>query len=208
VGLDEIVARSLDDLGSAGRTVRVDIPPLVPEVVADPGILERVIVNLTGNALRYSPADDPPLLSASSLGERVELRVIDRGPGIPEADWMRIFVPFQRLGDNDNTTGVGLGLALSRGFAEAMGGSLDPEETPGGGLTMILTLPAAASVSPDGEADPGRRERETDAGRAEHEADAGRPEHEADAGRPEHEADPGRAEREAMTAAEAYRRTE
>jgi two-component system sensor histidine kinase KdpD len=160
VGLDEAVAPSLDDLGPAGRTVRVDIPPSVPEVLADPGILERIIVNLTSNALRYSPAGDPPLLSASSLGDRVELRVIDRGPGIPEADRMRIFVPFQRLGDNDNTTGVGLGLALSRGFAEAMGGSLDPEETPGGGLTMILSLPAAGSGSPDGEADPGRRERE------------------------------------------------
>jgi two-component system, OmpR family, sensor histidine kinase KdpD len=190
VGLDEIVARSLDDLGPPGRTVRVDIPPSVPEVLADPGILERVIVNLTSNALRYSPAGDPPLLSASALGDRVELRVIDRGPGIPEADRMRIFVPFQRLGDHDNTTGVGLGLALSRGFAEAMGGSLDPEDTPGGGLTMILSLPAAASESPDGEADPGRRERE------------------ADPGRPEREADPGRPEREAMTAAEAPRRTE
>jgi two-component system, OmpR family, sensor histidine kinase KdpD len=161
VGLDEIVARSLDDLGPAGRTIDVDIPDSLPEVVADPGILERVIVNLTSNALRYSPPGDPPKLTASSLGDRVELLVIDRGPGIPEADRMRIFVPFQRLGDNDNTTGVGLGLALSRGFAEAMGGSLDPEETPGGGLTMILSLPAAASGSPDGEADPGRRERGT-----------------------------------------------
>jgi len=190
VGLDEIVARSLDDLGPDGRTIDVDIPDAVPEVVADPGILERVIVNLTSNALRYSPPGDPPKLTASSLGDRVELLVIDRGPGIPEADRMRIFVPFQRLGDNDNTTGVGLGLALSRGFAEAMGGSLDPEETPGGGLTMILSLPAAASGSPDGEADPGRREREADPGRAEREADSGRP------------------EREAMPAAEAHRRTE
>ena len=148
VGLDEIVARSLDDLGPAGRTVGVDIPDSVPEVVADPGILERIIVNLTSNALRYSPPGDPPKLTASSLGDRVELLVIDRGPGIPEADRMRIFVPFQRLGDNDNTTGVGLGLALSRGFAEAMGGSLDPEETPGGGLTMILSLPAANPAPP------------------------------------------------------------
>jgi len=73
----------------------------------------------------------------------VELRIVDRGPGIPEADRDRVFVPFQRLGDTDNTTGVGLGLALSRGLTEAMGGTLDLEDTPGGGLTMAISLPAA-----------------------------------------------------------------
>ena len=72
----------------------------------------------------------------------MELRVIDRGPGIPAADGTEMFVPFQRLGDTDNTTGVGLGLALSRGLTEAMGGTLEPEDTPGGGLTMVLSLPA------------------------------------------------------------------
>jgi two-component system sensor histidine kinase KdpD len=128
----------------------------------DPGILERVIVNLAGNALRYSPPGSPPLLTASVLGERVELRVVDRGPGIPEQDRDRLFVPFQRLGDTDNTTGVGLGLALSRGLTEAMGGTLDPEETPGGGLTMTLSLPAV--TEPDGPGpgpgEPGQRERD------------------------------------------------
>jgi len=73
----------------------------------------------------------------------VELRVTDRGPGIPEQDRERMFVPFQRLGDTDNTTGVGLGLALSRGLTEAMGGTLTAEDTPGGGLTMTVSLPAA-----------------------------------------------------------------
>jgi light-regulated signal transduction histidine kinase (bacteriophytochrome) len=68
---------------------------------------------------------------------------------LPVENWDRIFVPFQRLGDTDNTTGVGLGLALSRGLTEAMGGTLEPEETPGGGLTMTLSLPAAPGpVSP------------------------------------------------------------
>jgi two-component system sensor histidine kinase KdpD len=141
-GLDEIVAFSLDDVGPGTQDIVVDIPGSLPEVLVDPGILERVIVNLTRNALRYSPPGHPPLLTASALGGRVELRVADRGPGIPEADRERMFVPFQRLGDTDNTTGVGLGLALSRGLTEAMGGTLDPEETPGGGLTMVLTLPA------------------------------------------------------------------
>jgi two-component system sensor histidine kinase KdpD len=142
-GLDEIVAMALDDLGPAGRNITVEIPDALPAVRADPAILERVVVNLTENALRYSPAGKPPLLSASELGDRVELRVVDRGPGIPEHDRERMFVPFQRLGDTDNTTGVGLGLALARGLTEAMDGTLTAEDTPGGGLTMTVSLPAA-----------------------------------------------------------------
>jgi two-component system sensor histidine kinase KdpD len=142
VGLDEIAALALDDVGPAGRDVTVEIPESLPAVRADPAILERVVVNLLENALRYSPAGKAPLLAASVLGDRVELRVVDRGPGIPEADRERMFVPFQRLGDTDNTTGVGLGLALSRGLTEAMGGSLTAEDTPGGGLTMTVSLPA------------------------------------------------------------------
>jgi two-component system, OmpR family, sensor histidine kinase KdpD len=141
--LEEIVSRSLDDLGPAARQVIVEMPVTLPEVQVDPAILERVIANVTANALRYSPEGSPPRLTASSLADRVELRIVDRGPGIPEADRDRIFVPFQRLGDTDNTTGVGLGLALSRGLTEAMGGSLDLEDTPGGGLTMAISLPAA-----------------------------------------------------------------
>ena len=155
VGLDEIVAGTLAGLEPLGRDVTVDIPESVPGVLADPAILERVVVNLTENALRYSPAGAPPLLTASALGDRVELRVIDRGPGIPEEDRERMFVPFQRLGDTDNTTGVGLGLALARGLAEAMDGTLSAEDTPGGGLTMVVSLPAAPS---DPECEPGQRE--------------------------------------------------
>src|SRR6202522_4081523 len=142
-GLDEVVAMALDDLGPAGRNITVEIPDALPAVRADPAILERVVVNLTENALRYAPAGKPPLLSASALGDRVELRVVDRGPGIPEHDRERMFVPFQRLGDTDNTTGVGLGLALARGLTEAMDGTLTAEDTPGGGLTMTISLPAA-----------------------------------------------------------------
>jgi two-component system, OmpR family, sensor histidine kinase KdpD len=156
-GLEEIVSSALDNLDPAGRDVRVDIPESLPEIDVDPAILERVIVNLTENALRYSPAGKPPLLTASALGDRVELRVVDRGPGIPEKDRDRMFVPFQRLGDTDNTTGVGLGLALSRGLTEAMGGTLTADDTPGGGLTMTVSLPAA--TEPACEPEPGQRER-------------------------------------------------
>jgi two-component system sensor histidine kinase KdpD len=166
--LDEIVSRSLDDLGPAGRDVVVEMPGTLPEVRVDPAILERVIANVTANALRSSPAGSPPLLTASVLGEWVELRIVDRGPGIPEADRDRIFVPFQRLGDTDNTSGVGLGLALSRGLTEAMGGTLEPEDTPGGGLTMTLSLPAAPVTVTrlSGEHRPRRRRRAPDTARA------------------------------------------
>jgi two-component system sensor histidine kinase KdpD len=157
-GLDEIVSRALDNLDPAARGVTVDIPDSLPEINVDPAILERVIVNLTENALRYSPPGQPPLLTASALGDRVELRVVDRGPGIPEKDRDRMFVPFQRLGDTDNTTGVGLGLALSHGLTEAMGGTLTAEDTPGGGLTMTVSVPVAAE--PGYQCEPGQRERE------------------------------------------------
>ncbi|MDP9795997.1 two-component system sensor histidine kinase KdpD [Catenuloplanes nepalensis] len=145
LGLEDAVPRALDEIGPAAHDVRVHIPPDLPEVAADPGLLERVLVNLVANALRYSPADSPPVVAASTHGGEVELRVIDTGPGIPEEEWDTVFLPFQRLGDRDNHTGVGLGLALSRGLAEAMGGTLTPAATPGGGLTMVLALPAVPS---------------------------------------------------------------
>ncbi|HVQ90023.1 MAG TPA: DUF4118 domain-containing protein [Mycobacteriales bacterium] len=157
IGLDDVLPPVLDELGPAGRQVDLRIGPDLPEVRADPGLLERIVANLTANALRYSPPGLRPVVSASALGDRVELRVIDRGPGVPESEWNRIFVPFQRLGDRDNTTGVGLGLALSRGLAQAMSGELTPELTPGGGLTMVLSLPAARPAR-TGPTVPGDRE--------------------------------------------------
>jgi two-component system sensor histidine kinase KdpD len=141
--VDEVVALALDALDPSANVVDVDIPPSLPEVRADPALLERVIVNALTNALRFSPPGRPPRLSASTHGEQVELRIVDHGPGVPSTDWDRIFTPFQRLGDTDNTTGVGLGLALARGLTEAMGGHLSPEETPGGGLTMVIQLTTA-----------------------------------------------------------------
>ena len=146
IGAEDVVPRALDDLGPDARTVTLHIPADLPLVHADPGLLERVVVNLVANALRYSPAGHPPVVTASTLGSTVELRVIDHGPGIPPDRWTDVFLPFQRLGDRDNHTGVGLGLALSRGLTEAMGGTLTPEETPGGGLTMILALPTRSGA--------------------------------------------------------------
>jgi two-component system sensor histidine kinase KdpD len=139
----EIIGCSLEALGPPAREVTVHVPAGLPQVTADPALMERVIANVTANALRYSPAGRAPLLMASARGCRVELRVIDHGPGVSEADRDRMFAPFQRLAGTSTTTGVGLGLTVSRGLAEAMGGTLRPEETPGGGLTMTLSMPAA-----------------------------------------------------------------
>ncbi|MGY0237095.1 DUF4118 domain-containing protein [Longispora urticae] len=148
VGVGEVVPRAVDDLGVRSLAVAVRTPQDLPDVYADPALVERILVNLLANALRYSPPDRPPMVTASAHAGRVQIRVIDHGPGIPESARDRVFLPFQRFGDRDNATGVGLGLALSRGLAEAMGGTLDPETTPGGGLTMTLSLPAATAGGP------------------------------------------------------------
>ncbi|MFG3054693.1 ATP-binding protein, partial [Kitasatospora sp. NPDC048239] len=141
--LDEILPRALDSLADPYAPVQPLDLDTAPAVLADPPLLERVLANVITNALRHNAPGAPVLVTASHHAERVEIRVIDRGPGIAPEDRDRVFLPFQRLGDTDNTTGVGLGLALSRGLAEAMGGSLEVEDTPGGGTTMLLTLPAA-----------------------------------------------------------------
>ncbi|MER6006236.1 sensor histidine kinase KdpD [Nonomuraea angiospora] len=146
VALEEVVPRAIDDLGSLRDRVEGDISIELPEIVADPALLERVLVNLMTNAVRYSPAGRKVLITASWHDEQVEIRVIDRGPGIPPEARDRVFQPFQRLGDRDNGTGVGLGLALSRGLTEAMGGTLIPEETPGGGLTMTVQMPISSQA--------------------------------------------------------------
>jgi two-component system sensor histidine kinase KdpD len=141
--LDDVISPALDELGAGPADVELDIAPDLPLLAADGVLLQRVVVNLLGNALRYSPAGQRPVLAASEFGGTVQVRVIDRGPGIPGERREAVFLPFQRLGDTDNDTGIGLGLALSKGFVEGMGGTLDAEDTPGGGLTMVVSLPAA-----------------------------------------------------------------
>ena len=144
--LGAIIVGSLDGFGQRDCSVITDIPSCLPKVMADPAITERIIWNLLSNALRYSSPASRPLLTARTRGDRVELRVVDHGPGIPEADRNRVFLPFCRLGESIGT-GVGLGLMVARGLAEAMGAAVTPEETPGGGLTMIVSLPTAPARS-------------------------------------------------------------
>ncbi|QRV30643.1 sensor histidine kinase KdpD [Streptomyces californicus] len=144
IDLDEVVPMALG--GVPEGSVELDIPETLPMVAVDPGLLERVVANIVENAVKYNPGREPVAVAASALGGRVELRVVDRGRGVPDEAKDRIFEPFQRYGDAPRGSGVGLGLAVSRGFAEAMGGTLDAEDTPGGGLTMVLTLAAAGET--------------------------------------------------------------
>jgi two-component system sensor histidine kinase KdpD len=145
-----LTAEDHDDLPPAGLrpragAVTVRIPPGLPQVMADPAIMERVVANLAANGLRYAPVGSSVLLSASARGDQVELCVVDRGPGVPEADRDWMFLPFQRL--HDTGSGVGLGLTVSRGLTGAMGGTLEPGGTPGGGLTMTVSVPAAPGLA-------------------------------------------------------------
>ncbi|QKW19610.1 sensor histidine kinase KdpD [Kitasatospora sp. NA04385] len=140
--LDEVVPFALG--GVPPGSVRLDVAESLPMVRADAGLLERVLANLVENAVKYGRAGSPVLVKADLLERagRVELRVVDRGPGVPEEARERIFAPFQRYGDAPRGAGVGLGLAVARGFAEAMDGTVTAEDTPGGGLTMVVSLPA------------------------------------------------------------------
>jgi two-component system sensor histidine kinase KdpD len=144
VGFDEIVPRALASLPGGGRDVVVDVPESLPRVDADPGLLERAVANLTANARAWSPAAGSVRIQGSEAGGRVELRVVDRGPGLPRNDRARMFEPFQRLGARAGGEGLGLGLAVARGFVEAMGGDIVVEDTPGGGLTMVIGFRAVA----------------------------------------------------------------
>ncbi|TFD01420.1 sensor histidine kinase KdpD [Cryobacterium sinapicolor] len=142
VDVPDVVLPALDELGLGPATVELDLPSELPPVLADSGLLQRAIVNLLANATRFSPPGTPTRIAGSEFAGAVQIRVADQGPGIPADRWDDVFIPFQRLGDTDNLTGLGLGLALSKGFVEGMGGTLEAEDTPGGGLTMVITLPA------------------------------------------------------------------
>jgi two-component system sensor histidine kinase KdpD len=144
VSLDDVVARALDH-AAPKHDVDLDVPADLPEVMADAGLLERVVANLVQNALRYSPPGQNVRIAGSAHGGSVELRVIDRGPGIPAHEAEAVFAAFQRRDDSPtHGAGVGLGLAIARGFTEAMDGSIRAEDTPGGGATLVITLASVA----------------------------------------------------------------
>ena len=143
----EAILPALDELQLGSSDVELALDHGDAELICDPVLLQRTLVNLLANAVRHSPAGAAVRVETAVTGDRLEIRVVDHGPGIPEHRRDEVFMPFQRLGDTDNTTGLGLGLALARGFVEAMRGELRPEQTPGTGLTMVVSLPAATPPS-------------------------------------------------------------
>ncbi len=152
--IDEVAPVALRGL-DAGMTVQLAVPDGLPLVRTDPGLLERVLANLFANALAYSPPGRPPALHAEQRGETVVLAVTDHGPGVPDELKPRMFEPFERLSARNTGTGVGLGLAVVKGFTDTMGGSVTAADTAGGGLTIRVTLPVASrSASPAVRAEP------------------------------------------------------
>ncbi len=148
VGLEEVVAAALQSLGDATGRIVVDVPETLPRVRADAALLERAVANVVANALQASPPDRPVRIFAGATAERVELTIVDSGRGIPRSKREEVFQPFQRLGDNPQGTGVGLGLAVARGFVEAMHGELSLDDTPGGGTTVAISLPVTPEPGP------------------------------------------------------------
>jgi len=142
--VEEVAPAALLGLAPAS-SVRIAVPDDLPLVRTDPVLLERVLANLFSNALAHSPAGQPPELRACPAGPSVLLEVRDHGPGVPDEFKTRMFEPFERLGERATGNGVGLGLAVAKGFLEAMGGTIHAADTPGGGLTVQLSLPGAAA---------------------------------------------------------------
>jgi two-component system sensor histidine kinase KdpD len=138
--LDEIVPFAIDGYGPG--IVHLDVPDDLPLVQTDPGLLERVIANLVSNAVRHTPSGRPVTVSAATVGRDIVVRVVDEGPGVPDDLKEHMFTAFQRLGDTAGT-GLGLGLAVADGLSTAVGAELSVEDTPGGGLTMLVTVPLA-----------------------------------------------------------------
>jgi len=146
VGVEDVVSNAISSLSVAPAKLELDIAADIPPVSADADLLERAIANVLSNAVAFSPPSQPITVQASRDGTRMHLRIVDRGPGIPPGERGNVVRPFQRLGDQHTANGVGLGLAVASGFVAAMGGELALDDTPGGGLTVDITLRSAAEI--------------------------------------------------------------
>jgi two-component system sensor histidine kinase KdpD len=145
--VDDLVAQALGEIGDRAARVEVSLPSEPPIARVDARQVERAIVNLIENALKYSPADEPVRVQVAAHGDRGVVRVIDHGPGIASDETERIFEPFHRGRSAGSVRGAGLGLAIARGFAEASGGRVWVESRDGQGATFTLELPLAGVAS-------------------------------------------------------------
>jgi two-component system, OmpR family, sensor histidine kinase KdpD len=144
--LEQVLYNAVNSLSAAGSAIAIDLSGRPPDAWADPGLLERAVANVMANAQAASPPGLAVRVQAGAVGDRAEIRVIDQGPGVPDEVREQIFLPFQRRGDTGG--GLGLGLAIARGFTEAMSGELMIEDTPGGGATFVFSLPLFAPGAP------------------------------------------------------------
>jgi two-component system sensor histidine kinase KdpD len=146
VSMDDVVAAALASLSVDVSTVDVDVPEDLPLASADAALLERAVANVVLNALNWSPNGSRVRIEAGAVGDDIHLRVVDRGAGIPRDQRDAVFQPFQRLGDGGRASydGIGLGLAVTKGFIDAMGGEVLIDDTPGGGATVVITLGVAS----------------------------------------------------------------
>ena len=141
VSVEQVVSSAIVGLDLRGVDIDLDLDAALPRVLADQPLLERALANLIDNALKWSPPQGAVRIDAAALGHEVTVRVVDRGPGIPRDRQSEVFRAFQRLDDSSGIEGTGLGLAVAHGFVALMGGDLAVEDTPGGGTTMVVTLP-------------------------------------------------------------------
>jgi two-component system sensor histidine kinase KdpD len=144
VSVEDVVLQAVASLGPRAGALELDIADDLPLIATDPALLERAVANVIDNAISWSPAGQTVRIEAARVRGAVVVRVVDRGPGIPPAQREKVFQPFQRLGDQNTDTGVGLGLAVARGFVDAVGGDLTIEDTPGGGTTMVFSFEVPA----------------------------------------------------------------
>jgi len=138
--LASVVHAAVASVPEAHR-LAVHLPIGLARVITDPVLLERVIANVVGNALRFSPPGSHPHLIAQRSKSGIEMRVVDHGPGASPERCHRMFQPFTRFDQAGSAAGLGLGLAIARTLANAIGGEIHAESTIGGGLTMIIAIP-------------------------------------------------------------------
>jgi two-component system sensor histidine kinase KdpD len=128
------------------RIVRLELDPVLPLVEADAAQLERAFANLLENAVRHGDGR-PVLVKSRPLGDKIAIRVVDQGPGIPQSEWGRIFEPFQHGTADGAETGAGLGLAIARGFVEANGGEISVDSVQGQGSSFVVSMPRSEGLS-------------------------------------------------------------